>query len=76
MHMLTDLLLHHPSPRARTRLARVLAASGEPTLAEMLGQVETTLASPGQRRVLRWVIGQLRRPAGERSGDGQAAVAV
>lgn len=76
MHMLTDLLLHHPSRRARTRLARVMAASSEPALLETLEQVESALATPGQRRVLRWVIGQLRRPAGERNDHARTAVAV
>jgi HEAT repeat protein len=75
IHMLVDLLLHHPDRRVRARLARVLAASAEPSLRELLEQTET-LATTGQRRVLRWIIGRLPSPLAGRRGPESLAVAV
>jgi hypothetical protein len=60
MHILNDLLLSHPSRRVRTRLARLLAGSGEPTLLQQLEEVELALATRQQKRVLRWIIARLR----------------
>jgi hypothetical protein len=71
MTLLVDLMLHHADRRVRNRLARLLAASGDPTLRNHLEQVEMALASHDQQRVLRWVTAKLREP-----GEPQMAVAV
>jgi HEAT repeat protein len=58
--MLLDALVHHRNWRVRLRIARLLAASGEPSLVPQLELLETTERVPRQRRVLRWILGRLR----------------
>jgi hypothetical protein len=72
MTLLIDLMLHHTDRRVRNRLARLLAASVDPALLEHLEQVEISLASHDQQRVLRWVVAKLREPG----GANRMAVAV
>jgi hypothetical protein len=74
MTLLIDLMLHHADRRVRNRLARLLAASGDTALLAHLEQVEMSLASHDQQRVLRWVIGKLREPGA--AGEARMAVAV
>jgi HEAT repeat protein len=66
LHVLADLLVQHPSRLVRARLARLLASSHEPGLLELLEQLEGSLGTSHEQRVLRWVIGRLRHPRGER----------
>jgi hypothetical protein len=75
MRILADLLLNHPDRRVRSRLARLLAASGEPALLHELEQVYLILATPRQSRVLRWIIARLRR-AVESLETARTAVAL
>jgi HEAT repeats/PBS lyase HEAT-like repeat len=58
--ILIDLLLHHPNWRARGLLARLVARSGHKGFLEHLGQVELSLVTRRQQRVLRWLMGKLR----------------
>jgi hypothetical protein len=66
LHALADLLVRHPSRRVRGRLARLMAASREPGLLELLEQLEGSLGLSGEQRALRWVLRRLRRARDER----------
>jgi hypothetical protein len=75
VRILTDLLLNHSDHRVRGHLARLMARSGSSALLQHLEQVEATLTSRRQKRLLRWLIANLRE-AEEGMGVATVAVAV
>ncbi len=62
---LLDALSHHSNWRVRLAIARMLAASGDAHLVAPLEQLEGSLRSPREKRVVRWIVRRLAGPAGE-----------
>jgi HEAT repeat protein len=62
---LTDLLVRHPNRQIRARLARVMVASHEAGLLELLVPLEASHVASREPRLLRWVISRLRRAPAE-----------
>ena len=58
--LLLDALVHHASWRVRLAVARLLAASGEARLVTPLEALEASIPTPRGRRIVRWILGQLR----------------
>ncbi|HYK89093.1 MAG TPA: HEAT repeat domain-containing protein [Acidobacteriota bacterium] len=59
--MLIDLWLHHSDRHIRARLARLLARSGDKGLLQQVEQFSLSIATRQQKRVLRWLIANLRK---------------
>lgn len=58
--ILVDLLLNHPDRRVCTRLARLLARSGDAALLEHLAQIHKPDLGLGQQKLLGWAIAHLK----------------
>jgi HEAT repeat protein len=58
--ILADQLLNHPDRRVCTRLARLLAQSGDAALLEHLAQIHKPDLRLGQQRLLSWTITHLK----------------
>jgi len=73
MHrFLVHTLLHHPDWRIRVALARLLARSRAPELVPPLERAEAVTLSPRQRRIVRWVLRELRMSSAPRRDRIQA----
>ena len=59
--LLLDTLVNHASWRVRLAVARLLAASGEERLVTPLEALEASIPTPRGRRIVRWILRQLRR---------------
>ena len=55
--LLLDTLVNHASWRVRLAVARLLAASGE---ARLVTPLEASIPTPRGRRMVRWILRQLR----------------
>ena len=73
--ILADLLLNHPDARVRTRLARLLAQSGDTPLLECLEQINKSDLGLGQQKLLRWVISRLGKAIDAREAVKEAVSA-
>lgn len=58
--LLLDTLVNHASWRVRLAVARLLAASGEERLVTPLEALEASIPGPRGRRIVRWILSQLR----------------
>jgi HEAT repeat protein len=68
--MLLDTLINHNSWRVRIAVARLLAASGEERLLGPLELLAAAMPTPRGRRVVGWVVEQLRARAARTQASG------
>jgi hypothetical protein len=73
--ILADLLLNHPDHRVCTRLAQLLAQSGDAAFLEHLAQIHKPDLGLGQQRLLSWAIDHLKETINSREAVKEAVPA-